>query len=135
MAALAAVALAAVEHVGYPEAEITLAHAALHVARAPKSNSAYRGIKLAREHVESQPLVAVPPAMRDGHYAGAAKLGHGGYAFPHDDRRGWVEQVHAPGIRPGQFYRSDARDGATFERRADEFWRKVTGRPQPATWG
>jgi len=131
---VAVAALAAVEHVGYPEARITLAHAALHVARAPKSNSAYRGIALALAEVERGPLVPVPPNMRDAHYAGAAKLGNAGYAFPHDDPRGWVRQPHAPGVRPGQFYQSDARGGATFEDRADAHWERVTGRPQPRTW-
>lgn len=124
----AVAALHAVEKIGYPEAQIILAHAALHVARAPKSNSAHRGIALALAHVTSQPPAAVPMHLRDTHYKGAAELGHVGYRFPHDDPRGWVEQDYAPGIRPGTFYQSDARNPGNFEGRADQFWEGVTGR-------
>ncbi len=126
----AAAALTAVQHVGYPEAQIVLAHAALHIARAPKSNSACRGIGAAMAYVKSQPMIPVPPHLRDGHYAGAAKLGHVGYQFPHDDPRGWIEQTYAPGIQPGQFYQSDGRGSQTFEARADAWWERVTGQPQ-----
>lgn len=127
----AVAALHAVEKIGYPEAQIVLAHAALHIARAPKSNSACRGISLAMAHVKSEGATPVPMHLRDTHYSGAAALGHVGYKFPHDDARGWAEQEYAPGIAPGTFYQSDARTAATFERRADEFWQGVTGNPQP----
>jgi putative ATPase len=127
----AAAALTAVQHVGMPEAQHILAHAALHIARAPKSNSASRGISLAMDHVRTQPLVEVPPHLRDAHYAGAAELGVGGYRFPHDDPRGWLSQDYAPGIARGLFYQSDARGGATFEQRADDFWDNVTGAGTP----
>lgn len=127
----AVAALAAVEHIGYPEARITLAHAALHVARAPKSGSAYRGISAALAHVETQAVIPVPAHLRDTHYKGAEKMGATGYAFPHADPRGWVEQDYAPGIAKGDFYLSDARENPTFEKRADEFWEQVTGVPQP----
>jgi putative ATPase len=82
-------------------------------------------------YVKSQPMIPVPAHLRDAHYAGAAKLGHVGYRFPHDDPRGWVEQTYAPGIRPGQFYQSDGRGSHTFEARADVWWERVTGQPQP----
>ncbi|MDK3018941.1 replication-associated recombination protein A [Pseudodonghicola flavimaris] len=127
----AVAAAQAVEMIGYPEAQIILAHAALHVARAPKSGAACRGIGTALEHVRSAPQLQVPLHLRDAHYAGAAKLGHVGYRFPHDDPRGWVEQDYAPGIEPGRFYQSDARQAATFEKRADEYWTKLTGKPAP----
>ncbi|NIY99154.1 replication-associated recombination protein A, partial [Salipiger sp. HF18] len=58
-------------------------------------------------------------------------LGHVGYRFPHDDPRGWVEQSYATGVAPGQFYQSDARQAASFEKRADEYWERLTGRPVP----
>lgn len=131
----AVAALHAVEKIGYPEAQIVLAHAALHVARAPKSNAACRGISLALAHVASEPPSAVPMHLRDAHYKGAAALGHVGYAFPHDDGRGWSEQVYAPDVARGSLYQSDARDAATFERRADEHWEQVTGRPTPRRFG
>lgn len=112
----------AVEKIGYPEARIILAHAALHVARAPKSNSAYRGIYNALEVVASQPPLPVPLYLRDTHYQGARELGHVGYASPHSDPRGWNEQVYAPGIERGSLYQSDARGAPTFEARADAHW-------------
>lgn len=119
----------AVEKIGYPEARIILAHAALHVARAPKSNAACRGIGAALDYVTRKPPVAVPLYLRDAHYKGAADLGHVGYRFPHDDPRGWVDQTYAPGIAEGAFYQSDARDAATFEKRADEYWQRITQSP------
>ncbi|MFT8674980.1 MAG: replication-associated recombination protein A [Acetobacter sp.] len=125
----AVAAAQAVEKIGYPEAQIVLAHAALHVARAPKSMSAYRGISTALHYVASKPAAAVPLHLRDTHYKGAAALGHVGYRLPHDDPRGWVEQVYSP-LAAGTLYQSDARDAPTFEKRADDYWQRITGRPQ-----
>jgi len=129
----AVAAAQAVEKIGYPEAQIVLAHAALHVARAPKSMSACRGILSALQLVTSTPPAAVPLHLRDAHYKGAEALGHTGYLLPHDDPRGWVEQVYSP-IARGALYQSDARDAATFEKRADEYWQAVTGQSQPRTY-
>lgn len=127
----AVAALQAVQHIGYPEAQIILAHAALHICRAPKSNSVCRGIGQAMAYVQSAPPIPVPLHLRDTHYASAKSLhGYGGYVFPHDDARGWVEQEYAPGISPGQFYQSDSRGPNTFEGRADQFWAEVTDREQ-----
>ena len=85
--------------------------------------------------VQSQPQVVIPKHLRDAHYKGAEALGHVGYKFPHNDPRGWVEQEYVPGLRRGTYYQSDARSGATFEGRADEFWKQVTGKVQPKTFG
>jgi putative ATPase len=123
----AVAAAQAVEMIGFPEARIILAHAALHVARAPKSNSACRGIGLALQAVENEAPASVPLHLRDAHYKGAKDLGHAGYDFPHDDPRGWVEQEYVPGLQPGKFYQSDARHSPTFEKRADDFWENTTG--------
>ena len=129
----AVAALHAVEKIGYPEAQIILAQAALHVARAPKSNAAHRGIALAMGYVASEAPLNVPLHLRDTHYKGAAKLGHEGYLYPHDDPRGWVEQEYTPGIPRGSFYQSDGRGGATFESRSDDFWERLQMRPQART--
>lgn len=131
----AVAAATAVEKIGYPEAQIVLAHAALHVARAPKSASASRGIAAAMAMVTSQPQVVVPRHLRDTHYKGAAELGHVGYRFPHADPRGWVEQDYVPGLDPGTLYQSDARGGSGYEQRADAFWEAVTGRRQARSFG
>ncbi|MFW2587061.1 replication-associated recombination protein A [Sagittula sp. SSi028] len=130
----AVAAAEAVERVGYPEAQIILAHAALHIARAPKSNAACRGIGAALSYVRSHPQLSVPLHLRDAHYAGAKALGHSGYRFPHKDPRGWVEQTYVEGVPRGAFYQSDARDAATFEKRADAHWESVTGQPAPRTF-
>ncbi|SFI13863.1 replication-associated recombination protein A [Albimonas pacifica] len=131
----AVAAAQAVAMIGYPEAQIILAHAALHVARAPKSNSACRGISLAMQAVASEPPIPVPPHLRDAHYKGAEALGHVGYVFPHDDPRGWSEQPYAPGIAAGRLYQSDARQAGTFEKRADEHWERLSGRLAPRRFG
>lgn len=122
----------AVKEIGYPEARIVLSHAALHVCRAPKSGSAYRGISRALEYVQKEPLIPVPAHLRDTHYEGAAPLGRGGYRTPHSTEEGWIDQEYAPGIEPGTFYRSDARANPTFERRADDYWSTVRKRPTPS---
>ena len=79
----------AIEYVGLPEAQLNLAQAVVHLATAPKSNRSALGIWRAREDVRTQPSSGVPAHLRDAHYQGAAKLGHGdGYEYPHDDPRG-----------------------------------------------
>ncbi len=97
-ALLVAVAAAqAVEHVGLPEAQLNLAQAAIHLAAAPKSNRSAVAIWDAREAVRNGAVGEVPAHLRDAHYQGAAPLGHGtGYQYPHDDRRGWVDQRYLP---------------------------------------
>jgi putative ATPase len=130
----AVAAATAVEKIGYPEAQIILAHAALHVARAPKSNSSCRGISLALSAVNKGQVNVIPKHLRDAHYSGAEALGHVGYKFPHNDPRGWVEQEYVQGLKPGTFYQSDARAGGTFEKRADQFWEDLTGRNVPKTF-
>lgn len=102
---VATAAAQAVEFVGLPEARLNLAQAVVHLATAPKSNSAAIGMWKAEADVRSRPGGPVPPHLRDGHYAGAAALGHGvGYRYPHDDPRGWVEQEYLPEPLAGTRY-------------------------------
>jgi putative ATPase len=69
----------------------------IHLATAPKSNRVTTGIGAARADVRERPSSGVPAHLRDGHYQGAAAIGHGaGYEYPHDDPRGWVEQAYLP---------------------------------------
>jgi putative ATPase len=87
----------AVEFVGMPEAQINLAHAVIHLATAPKSNSVISALGAAMADARDRPAGAVPPHLRDSHYPGAAKLGHGdGYVYPHDAPEGWVAQQYRP---------------------------------------
>jgi putative ATPase len=90
---LANAALAASEFVGWPEARIPLAEATIYIATANKSNSAYLAIDAALADVRSGRTIAVPEHLRDGHYAGAKRLGHGaGYEYAHDARDHFVAQ-------------------------------------------
>jgi putative ATPase len=87
----------AVEFVGLPEAQLNLAQAVVHLATAPKSNSVTTSLGRAQQDVADLPAGEVPVHLRDGHYKGAASLGHGkGYQYPHDDPRGWVPQQYRP---------------------------------------
>jgi putative ATPase len=90
---LANAALAAAEFVGWPEAQIPLAEATIYLATANKSNSAVVAIAAALADVRSGRTLAVPEHLRDGHYAGAKKLGHGvGYEYAHDGKEHFVAQ-------------------------------------------
>ncbi len=90
---LANAALAAAEFVGWPEARIPLAEATIYIATANKSNSAYLAIDSALADVRSGRTLAVPEHLRDSHYAGAKKLGHGtGYEYAHDAKDHFVAQ-------------------------------------------
>ena len=76
----------AVEFVGLPEAQLNLAQAVVHLALAPKSNRTAMGIWKALDDVAKKPAGPVPGHLRDAHYSGAQKLGHGvGYVYSHDD--------------------------------------------------
>jgi putative ATPase len=92
---LANACLAASEFVGWPEARIPLAEATIYIATAHKSNSAYKAIDAALDDVKSGRTIAVPEHLRDGHYAGAKKLGHGtGYQYAHDGAGHFVAQEY-----------------------------------------
>jgi putative ATPase len=90
-ALLVAVAAAqAVEHVGLPEARLNLAHATIYLATAPKSNAVITAIGAAGRDVHEHGAIRPPKALRDTHYRGAKKLGHGeGYIYPPSDPRGF----------------------------------------------
>ena len=110
---VATAAAHAVEYVGLPEAQLNLAQAVVHLATAPKSNRTALGIWKAIEDVRSRPAGPVPPHLRDSHYYGAAKIGHGiGYRYPHDDPRGWVEQSYLPEEVAGAKYYEPSDRGA-----------------------
>jgi putative ATPase len=96
----------AVEFVGLPEAQLNLAHAAIYLATAPKSNTVIEALGRARRDVTDRGGGEVPAHLRDAHYRAARSLGHGeGYVYPHDDPRGWVEQDYRPaGLRDHVYY-------------------------------
>jgi putative ATPase len=85
-------ALRAVEFVGMPEGKIPLAQATIYVSKAPKSNVSYKAIEAALKDIATEETLEVPDHLKDSHYPGAKKLGHGtGYKYPHD-YGGYVEQ-------------------------------------------
>ncbi|MBA4026048.1 MAG: replication-associated recombination protein A [Gordonia sp.] len=93
----AAAAAQAVQLIGMPEARLALAQATIHLATAPKSAGVVAAIGAAVADVEGGKAGAVPAHLRDGHYAGAAKLGNAvGYRYPHDDPGGVVTQQYPP---------------------------------------
>jgi putative ATPase len=95
----------AVEFVGLPEARINLAQAVIHIALAPKSNAVIRAIGAAENDVRSGLIGSVPAHLRDAHYPGAKRLGHGkGYVYPHDLPEGIVAQQYAPDVVNGRAY-------------------------------
>jgi putative ATPase len=109
----AVAAAQAVALIGFPEARLTLAQAVIALATAPKSNAVIRAIDAASADVQAGKVGAVPPALRDAHYAGAKKLGHGhDYIYSHDDPRGVVAQQYAPDDVDGSVYYEPSEHGA-----------------------
>ncbi|HEY6795564.1 MAG TPA: replication-associated recombination protein A [Kineosporiaceae bacterium] len=101
----AVAAAQAVALVGMPEARIILGQAVVHLALAPKSNASYLAINAATADIRAGLGGMVPPHLRDGHYAGAKRLGHAqGYRYAHDDPRGVVAQQYAPDGVDGRVY-------------------------------
>jgi putative ATPase len=102
---VATAAAHAVEHVGLPEARLNLAHATIYLARAPKSNSVITAIGAAGSAVREHGALRPPKALRDTHYPGAKKLGHGqGYVYPPADPAGY-DVDHLPDELEGsRFY-------------------------------
>ena len=110
---VATAAAHAVEYVGLPEAQLNLAQAVVHLSMAPKSNRTALAVWSALEDVRARPAGPVPAHLRDSHYAGAAKLGHGeGYVYPHDFEGGWVAQRYMPEVLEGRRYYKPSSQGA-----------------------
>jgi len=102
---LANAAAQAFEQVGMPEGRIIMAEAAVYIAKAPKSNSAYLAVDRALDDVRKGKYDAVPPHLRDASYPGAKNFGHGkGYKYPHDFPGHWVEQNYLPEKLKGTVY-------------------------------
>jgi putative ATPase len=119
---IAVAAAQAVEFVGLPEVRLALAQAVIHLSLAPKSNAVIKAIGAASQDVQAGLAGAVPAHLRDAHYRGAAKLGHGqGYQYPHDADEGVLPQVYAPEQIVGRRYYEPTRHGteARYAERAE----------------
>ncbi len=114
----------AVDFIGMPEAEITLAHAAVYLATAPKSNRAYAGLMKAKTDISEGRTLGVPMHLRDGHYKGAKTLGHGkGYLYSHEYEGNYVPQAYLP---EGRRYYEPSQNGQEVRiTERLEYWRKT----------
>jgi len=122
--AVAVNASLAVERIGMPEAQIILAQAAAYVACAPKSNASSEAIFRAVREVEQTGNLPIPTHLKDAHYKGAAKLGHGaGYKYAHDYPGHYVEQQYLPYELSGREFYSPTGNG--YEVKIREHMRKL----------
>ena len=118
----AAAAMQALEHLGMPEARIPIAQAIIAVCESPKSNSVSAAIDAAMADAETA-VGAVPPALRDTHYAGHTRLDNGkGYLYPHDFSGHWVRQQYLPDEYKDRVYYvpSDQGHEAKVKKRKDQ---------------
>lgn len=112
---IAVAAAQAVQLIGMPEGRIPLAEAVVYLATAPKSNAAYNGVNAAVADVRAGRMGVVPTHLRDAHYPGAKRLGHGkGYVYSHDAEHGVARQQYLPDVLEGTEYYAPTGNG--FER-------------------
>lgn len=102
----------AVQLIGMPEARILLAQATVHIATAPKSNASYKALDAAIADVRAGKGGLVPPHLRDAHYSGAHRLGHGkGYVYAHDQPHHVAAQQYPPDELVGVDYYKPTANG------------------------
>lgn len=105
VAARTITAIDTAEKLGFPEARIPLANAVIELALSPKSNSAYTAVDAALADVRKGGTGDVPDHLKDAHYKGAEKLGHGvDYVYPHGYPGDWVPQQYLPDKLVGKHY-------------------------------
>ncbi len=101
---VAVAAAHALEHVGLPEAQLNMAHAAIYLATAPKSAAVVRGIGAATRDARERGR-EVPKHLREAGHPGVKEFGHGvGYEYPHDYPGHTVEQSYRPPEDEGKRY-------------------------------
>ncbi|MCM3513701.1 replication-associated recombination protein A [Nocardioides sp. P86] len=120
----AVAAAQAVQLIGMPEAGLNLAHATIALAVAPKSNAVTTAIAAASADVKAGRIGPVPSHLRDAHYGGAKKLGHGtSYVYAHDAPFGIAEQQYAPDVVADASYYQPTDHGA--EAAVKERWERI----------
>lgn len=108
----AVAAAQSVQMIGMPEARIILSQAVIAVAIAPKSNAAYMAIEKATKDIRDGKSGPVPMHLRDAHYPGAKKLGHGqDYIYAHDEPYGIAAQQYLPDELEGARYYEPTSNG------------------------
>ena len=109
---------------GFPEARIPLAEAVILLATSPKSNSAYLAIDAAMSDLDSSDVGDIPANLKDGHYAGAKKLGRSqGYIYPHGHQNSYVLQQYLPDkIKNKKYYVPGKNKNEQISR---DYWEKI----------
>jgi putative ATPase len=124
---VAAAAYDLVAKIGMPEAQLTLGQAAIYMATAPKSNASAMAIWGAMKDVREGRTIPVPRHLRDTHYGGSAKLGHGqGYKYAHDFEGGYVAQDYL-GVDKTYYTPTDRGYEATIAERMEQLKRLAEG--------
>lgn len=117
----------AVNFIGMPEGRIILSQAATYVACAPKSNAAYLAIDKALADIKKIQITTIPSYLKDSHYSGAKKLGHGtGYKYAHDYENHYVKQQYLPDELVDEIYYNPTEQG--YEKRIVEHFNKIKGK-------
>jgi putative ATPase len=135
---VAVAAAQAVQLIGLPECALNLAQATVHIATAPKSNAVTTAIGAAMQDVRQGAVGTVPPHLRDGHYAGAQKLGNAtGYRYPHNVPDGVLAQQYPPDELVGRDYYEPTRRGSerAIAERLPKLRRAVRGEDQAGAQG
>ena len=124
---LAVSTMQACEFIGLPECQLTLSQAVIYLSLAPKSNAATTAIGNARRDVREGTLIPVPKHLRDGHYAGSERLGHGqGYQYAHDVEGAVVPQAYL-GVDRTYYVPTDRGMESELGKRLDEIKRLLKG--------
>ncbi|WP_097038600.1 replication-associated recombination protein A [Salinicoccus kekensis] len=118
-------AIISAERLGFPEARIPLANAAIELALSPKSNSAYKSLDSALADIKKGKAGTVPKHLKDGHYASAEKLGNAvGYKYPHNFPNNVVAQQYMPDTLKDRQYFIPSKD-TKYEGQLQEIYSKL----------
>lgn len=119
----AVTAVQAAQQIGFPEARIPLADVVIELCLSPKSNSGISAVDSALEQVRAGGTGEVPDHLKDTHYKGASKLGHGtNYLFPHDYPQDWVAQQYLPERIKNAQYFHPKKNGRFEQALGNQYW-------------
>lgn len=119
----AVTAVQAAQQIGFPEARIPLADVVIELCLSPKSNSGISAVDSALEQVRAGGIGEVPDHLKDAHYKGASKLGHGtNYLFPHDYPQDWVAQQYLPERIKNAQYFHPKKNGRFEQALGNQYW-------------
>lgn len=123
----AVTAVQATQQIGFPEARIPLADVVIELCLSPKSNSGISAVDSALEQVRAGGTGEVPDHLKDAHYKGASKLGHGNnYLFPHDYPQDWVAQQYLPRRIQNAQYFHPKKNGRFEQALGNQYWQLKT---------